>query len=152
MGYLFRLKEKIRRIGGCKGRSPRVYLTGRSQIFPSLPLQLWANRRLCRASNPTNQNGRDLSYFLTFFTYSRFSYRNIHFIKKCLKTKRLLRCLLRNTYSRDTIFTKTFVSFRQVLFARNLAPTLAARCLRHAFPGSILLLAGPPSPRNTVTG
>jgi hypothetical protein len=26
-GLLFRLKEKIRRIGGCKGRLPRVYLT-----------------------------------------------------------------------------------------------------------------------------
>ncbi len=28
-GLLFELKEKIRRIGGCKGRSPRVYLTGK---------------------------------------------------------------------------------------------------------------------------
>jgi hypothetical protein len=27
VGYLFRLKEKIRRIGGCKGRLSRVYLT-----------------------------------------------------------------------------------------------------------------------------
>jgi hypothetical protein len=28
VGYLFILKEKIRRIGGCKGRLSRVYLTG----------------------------------------------------------------------------------------------------------------------------
>jgi hypothetical protein len=27
VGYLFILKEKIRRIGGCKGRLSRVYLT-----------------------------------------------------------------------------------------------------------------------------
>jgi hypothetical protein len=74
--------------------------------------QLWANRRLCRAGNPTNQNGRDLSYFPTFFTYSRFSYRHIHFIKKRLKKKRLLRCYLRNTYNRNTLFTDTFFSFR----------------------------------------
>jgi hypothetical protein len=36
--------------------------------------------------------GHMLLIFYDFFSYSRFCYRNIHFIKKCLKTIRLPRC------------------------------------------------------------
>jgi hypothetical protein len=41
---------------------------------------------------------------------------------------------------------------RWILFARDRATTLATGCLSHAFPGFIPLFAGPPPPRNTVTG
>jgi hypothetical protein len=74
---------------------PSAYLysaRGVAGFFRLSLSQLWVNRRLCRAGNPTNQNERDLSYFPTFFTSSRFCYRNIHFTKKRLKSKRLLRC------------------------------------------------------------
>jgi hypothetical protein len=41
---------------------------------------------------------------------------------------------------------------RKVFFASDLMMTFATGCLNRAFPGSILLLAGPPPLRNTVTG
>ncbi len=47
-----------------------LYSTGEDGVagFSRLSLsQLWANRRHCRAANPTNQNGRGLSRFPTFF-------------------------------------------------------------------------------------
>ncbi len=40
---------------------------------------------------------------------------------------------------------------RSVLLQILLRPTIATGCLSHAFPGSILLLAGPPPPSNAVT-
>ncbi len=39
MGYLFWLKEKIRRIGGCKGRLSRVYLTQISTLSDIGPIR-----------------------------------------------------------------------------------------------------------------
>jgi hypothetical protein len=75
----------------CQIHPQLISMYGGVAGFSCLSLsQLWANRRHCRAGNPTNQDGRDLSYFPPFFTYSRFCYRNIHFLKKRLKTKRLL--------------------------------------------------------------
>ncbi len=48
--------------------SAHLYSAGGVAGFSHLSLtQLWANRRLLRDGNTTNQNGRDLSYFPTFF-------------------------------------------------------------------------------------
>jgi hypothetical protein len=57
-GLLFELKEKIRRIGGCKGRSPRVDLTKRFSISRGWKKFLKIMKRLEERGENYEEDGR----------------------------------------------------------------------------------------------